>query len=92
MSTGGRLHHNRGLQYVLVLNSGGEIADVLNGRARDHGHGLFCEECLVAGHERIRKGQEPRDYIIRNDLVGQVFEEELRLLFVDVEADGAQMT
>jgi hypothetical protein len=41
----------------------------------------------VAGDQHVREGQQPGEHVVVDDPVGQVLEEQVGLLLVDVEAE-----
>jgi hypothetical protein len=47
------------------------------------------EEGLVPGDEHVGEGEQPREDVVVDDPVGQVLEEQVGLLLVDVEAEVA---
>jgi hypothetical protein len=45
----------------------------------------------VGGDEHVREGQQPGEHVVLDDLVGQVLEEQVALLLVDVEGEVADL-
>ena len=64
-----------------------EIGD---SRARDVRQRLASEERLVGGDEHVRKYEQPRQLIVLQHPIGQVFEEDTFLLLVDIQCHAAE--
>jgi len=60
----------------------GEIGQ---GRLGDIVQRLGGEKALVTGDQHIGEGQEAGEDVILNDLLGQILEEQIRFLFIDVD-------
>ena len=45
----------------------------------------------MAGDEHVGEGEQAGEHVVLDDLVGQVLEEEIRLLLVDVEGEAADL-
>src|SRR5690606_37042498 len=50
---------------------------------------LTGEKSLVAGDQDVREGEQPGEYVVLNHGAGEVLVEEIGLLLVDVEPEGA---
>ena len=64
-----------------------EVVDCLVG---DLLHRFVCEERLVSGDDHVGERQQPGERVVLQDVRGQVFEEELVLLLVHVQAERAE--
>src|SRR5215475_2301426 len=64
-----------------------ESGDIGERRLRDIFQGFFGEETLMAGDDDIRKGEQAREDIIPDDLIGQIFKEEIGLFLINVQAE-----
>ena len=45
----------------------------------------------MTGDKHVGKGQQPRENIVGDELVGQILEEQIRLFLVDIEAETADL-
>ncbi|MGH1558309.1 hypothetical protein ACRAWD_12055 [Caulobacter segnis] len=52
---------------------------------------LLGQEGLVAGDQHVREGQQTLEDVVLDDLVGQVLEEQVGLLLVDVQRYAADL-
>src|SRR5215468_9262654 len=64
-----------------------ESGDIGERRLRDVFQSFFGEETLVAGDDDVRKGEQAREDIILDDLIRQIFKEEIGLFLINVQAE-----
>ena len=70
--------------------AGGEPLDVLHRGAGDIVQGLARQERLVCRDEHVGERQQSRQYVVLNDLAGEVLEEDAFLLLVNIQRHPAQ--
>ena len=66
----------------------GEVGDVGGGDAGDFGEGFVGEEGLMGGDEDVREVEEEGEFVVDEELAGEVLEENAFFFFVDVEGDA----
>jgi hypothetical protein len=64
-----------------------EIGDVFDRGRRNVFQRFAREECLMAGDDHIWEREQPGEYIVGNNQARAVFEKDLFLFFVNVEAE-----
>ena len=74
-----------------VISPGGALAvlecrDIGQRFLGDRFQGPPCEERLVPRDDHVRESQHPREYIILDHAVGEVFEEQVAFLLINVQA------
>ena len=65
-----------------------EVPDRLGGDRRQR---IACEERLVGGDDHVGKRQQPHEGVVLDDRTALVVKEQVGLLFVDVEAEVADV-
>src|SRR6266540_966890 len=68
-----------------------ESGDVGERRLRDVFQGFFSEKALVASDDDVRKCEQAREDVIPDDLIRQVFKEEIGLFLINVQAEIAYL-
>lgn len=66
-----------------------EVADRLGG---DGIESVLCEERLMGRDDDVGKRQEPGEDVVTDDGAATVVEEQVGLLFVDIESKMAEVT
>src|SRR5262249_50708303 len=72
--------------------AGGERGEICHRHSRDFRQCFLSKKSLVRGDEHIGKGKEARQFVILQDLSGQIFKENALLFFVHVESHTAEST
>jgi hypothetical protein len=77
---------------VAARSTGRERGGVAEGGLGDVAQRLLGEEGLVGGDQHVGERQQPREDVVLDDPVGEVLEEQVALLLVDVEREVADPT
>ena len=70
----------------------GAVGDVGGGDACDFGEGFVGEEGLMGGDEDVREVEEEGEFVVDEELTGEVLEEDAFFFFIDVEGDACDAT
>ena len=70
---------------------GGGGLGVGDGDAGDFGEGFLGEEGLMGGDEDVGEGEEAGEFVVVEDLAGEVLEEDAFFFLINVEGDAADL-
>ena len=68
----------------------GEGREVGGGHAGDLGEGFLREKGLVCGDENVGESEQAREFVVMQDLAGEILEEDAFLFLIHVERDAAE--
>jgi hypothetical protein len=72
---------------ALATGEGGEVG---GGHAGDLGEGFLREKGLVCGDEDVGESEQAREFVVLQDLAGEILEEEAFLFLIHVERNAAE--
>src|SRR5437870_4280560 len=72
--------------------AGSECNEVCHSYTRDFRERLSCQESLMRRDQHVRKGKQAGQFVVMQDLSGQIFEENALLFFVHIESHAAEPT
>ncbi len=78
-------------QFVSAALASFERGNVVEGRLTDRPEGLTREEGLMRGDHNVGERQQSAEYVVPDDMWGQILEEQLFFFFVDVNAQVADL-
>src|SRR6185437_2978432 len=81
------LSQRRLREEALATGEGGEVG---GGHAGDLGEGFLREKGLVCGDEDVGESEQAREFVVLQDLAGEIFEEDAFLFFIHVERNAAE--
>src|ERR1700760_1089632 len=71
----------------LTFREGGEVG---GGHASDLGEGFLRQKGLVCSDENVGESEQAREFVVVQDLAGEILEEDAFLFLIDVERDPAK--